>query len=68
MIILRCIAGRIVLTLQGQASRVQGELTLAQARRLQGELGDLITTLELGEEQSESLDALIEQIGRVPQL
>lgn len=68
MIILRCIAGRIVLTLQGQSSRVQGEMTLSQARRLQTELGELITTLELGEEQTTTLAGLIEQIGRVPQV
>lgn len=66
MLILRCIAGRVVLTLQGPTSRVQGELTLAQARALRGELSELIATLELGEEQPGTLGGLIEQIGRVP--
>jgi hypothetical protein len=65
VLILRCIAGRVVLTLQGQSSRVQGELTLGQARALQAELGELIATLELGEEQPGTLPGLIEQIGRV---
>lgn len=66
MLILRCIAGRVVVTLQGQTSRVQGELTLKQARTLQAELGELIGTLEMGEEQPGTLSGLIEQIGRVP--
>lgn len=65
MLTLRCIAGRVVLTLQGQTSRVQGELTLLQARALQVELGDLVSTLEQGEEQPGTLQGLIEQIGRV---
>ncbi len=68
MLILRCIAGRIVLTLQGQSSRVQGELTLGQARTLRAELSEMIGTLELGDEQPGTLAGLISQIGRVPQI
>lgn len=64
MLTLRCIAGRIVFTMHGQRSRLQGELTLAQARALQAELKSMVTALELGDDQPGTLDGLIEQIGR----
>jgi len=59
-------AQRIVMTMHGKRTRLQGELTLQQAKNLYGELATMISNLEDGQAESDTLEGLIAQIGRAP--
>jgi hypothetical protein len=64
MITLSAITGRIVLAVTGSATHITAELTLPQAQMLHAELGDLVATLELLDDEPATLQRLIEQVGR----